>query len=100
MGSIVRAKMHSVYMRALTKCLKALANERRLLILRELARREPLTINTIAKRIALSLKSTSKHVQKLVDCDLLERTQKASFVWCKLNRTHKILRALFPHLRK
>lgn len=86
-------------MRGITKCLKALANERRLLILQELARREPLTINTIAKRIELSLKSTSKHIQKLVECDLLERTQHSTFVWCRLNRKHTMLKLILSHLK-
>ncbi len=87
-------------MRELTKCLKALANERRLLILRELVRREPLTIHTLAKRIGVSLKSTSKHIQKLVECDFIEREQKSSFVWCRLNRKHGMLQSFLSHLKK
>ncbi len=80
--------------------MKVFANERRLLILKELVRREPLTINTLAKRIGLSLKSTSKHIQKLVECDILERTQKSSFVWCRLNRKHGMLQSFLSHLKK
>ena len=87
-------------MRELAKCMKAFANERRLLILRELTRREPLTIHTLAKRINLSLKSTSKHIQKLVECDLIEREQKSSFVWCRLNRKHGMLQSFLSHLKK
>ncbi|MBI5465950.1 MAG: winged helix-turn-helix transcriptional regulator [Candidatus Kerfeldbacteria bacterium] len=85
-------------MRELTKCLKAVANERRLKIIQNLERYEPLTVSDIAARIGLSLKSTSKHVQKLVDCDLVERTQKSLEVWCRLNHKHYILRSLLSHL--
>ena len=87
-------------MRELTRCLKAVANERRLMILRELSRREPLTINMIAKRIELSLKATSKHVQRLADCEMIERTQKSLSVWCNLNRKHPILQSILAHLKK
>ena len=86
-------------MKELTKCLKALANERRLSILLALTRREPLTVNKLAKRIGLSIKSTSKHVQRLVDCDLLAKKQRSLFVWCHLNRKHSILKSLFSHLK-
>lgn len=86
-------------MRGLTKCLKALANERRLKILLELTRREPLTINNLAKRIGLSIKSTSKHIQKMVDCELIERKQHSAFVWCRLNRKHGVLKSILSHLK-
>lgn len=91
-------KSSDIYMRELTKCLKAVANERRLKIIDELRRREPLTITDIAKRIGLSLKSTSKHVQKLTDCDFVERKQRSLEVRCSLNRSHPFLRSLLPHL--
>ncbi|MBI2099040.1 metalloregulator ArsR/SmtB family transcription factor [Candidatus Uhrbacteria bacterium] len=85
-------------MRETTKCLKALANERRLKILRELAKHEPLIINEIADRIGLSLKSTSKHIQKLTGCNMIEREQKSLQVYCYLNRKHAMLRSLLNHL--
>ena len=87
-------------MKELTKCLKALANERRLRILQELAKHEPLPINRIAKRIGLSLKSTSKHIQKLVECDFIERKQSSLWIWCTLNRRHPILQSLLKHFKK
>ena len=86
-------------MRELTRCLKAVANERRLMILRELSRREPLTVNMIAKRIGLSLKATSKHIQRLADCEMIERAQKSLSVWCKINRSHPILRSILSHFK-
>ncbi len=86
-------------MRELTRCLKAVANERRLMILRELVRHEPLTVNMIAKRIGLSIKATSKHIHRLVDCEMIERTQKSLSVWCNLNRKHPVLRSILSHFK-
>ncbi len=86
-------------MRELTRCFKALANERRLQILRELLLSEPLTVNGIAQRIKLSLKSTSKHLQKLADADLIGRSPKSLEVWCRLNKRHHLVRSLLGHLK-
>lgn len=86
-------------MRKLTKFLKALANERRLEILQELMATEPLTVNAIAKRIGLSLKSTSKHLQKLTDCDFIVREQKSSQIWCALNHKNNILNSIIKHFK-
>lgn len=86
-------------MRELTKCLKALANERRLKIISILAKHEPLIINDIADRLGLSLKSTSKHIQKLSDCGIVERNQRSSQVYCRLSRKHPVFRSLAQHIR-
>lgn len=86
-------------MRELTKCLKALANERRLKIISILVKHEPLIINDIAERLGLSLKSTSKHIQKLSDCGIVERNQRSSQVYCRLGRKHPVFRSLAQHIR-
>lgn len=86
-------------MRDLTKCLKALANERRLKIISILAKHEPLIINDIAERLGLSLKSTSKHIQKLSDCGIVERNQISSQVYCRLSHRHPVFRSLARHIR-
>lgn len=57
------------------KILKALANEKRLEILDLLEKRE-LNVSEIAKRVKLHFKSVSKHLQKLTDAGLLNRSQK------------------------
>lgn len=87
------------YMKELTKFLKAVANERRLMILKELYKGRPLNINTIAKRIGLSLKSTSKHLQKLDDCDFIERKQRSLEIFCTLNRGNRFLESLLEYLK-
>jgi len=53
-----------------TRELKALANQRRLTIIKELNRGGPLSVSEIARRLKLSVRSTSKHVQKLAHTDL------------------------------
>lgn len=86
-------------MKELTKFLKAVANERRLMIIKELRKDKPLNINTIARRIGLSLKSTSKHMQKLTDCDFIKREQRSLEVFCILNRKHRFLESLLKYLK-
>lgn len=85
-------------MQKITKCLRALANERRLKILRELKQTEPLTVNAIAKRINLSIKSTSKHLQKLAECGFVNRAQVSLQVWYRLNRKHELSGIILKHL--
>lgn len=55
-------------MKELTSIFKALANERRLKIIKILTLDKELSVSEIAERIDLSLKSTSKHLL------ILERT--------------------------
>lgn len=82
----------------LTKCLKALANGRRLRLLQELLRARELTVGDLSGRIKLSYRSTSKHLLKLAECDLIDRDQRSSEVHCSVNRQHPLLRAVLPHL--
>jgi DNA-binding transcriptional ArsR family regulator len=85
--------------REMTKCLKALANERRIRIIRELGASHEYTVGDLARRIKLSYKSTSKHLLKLAECDLITREQRSLEVYCRLNPVHPILRLLLPHLK-
>lgn len=90
--------MNDARLRDATRTLKALANDRRLWIVRELAREKELTVGDIAKRIKLSYKSTSKHLQKLSEAELLHREQRSLEVYCSIDRRNVILQALLPHL--
>lgn len=83
--------------RELTKCLKALANERRIRILSELMRSRECTVGELASRIKLSYKSTSKHLLKLAECDLITREQRSLEVYCRANSSHTLLRTLLTH---
>jgi len=56
----------------LTKNFKALANERRLKILKLLLKKGKLTVGDISDRIPLSFRSTSKHLKVLEGVDFVE----------------------------
>lgn len=60
----------------LNKILKALANQRRMTILKLLQQERELTVGEIADNIDLSFRSTSRHLVILVHADILERRQR------------------------
>lgn len=66
------------------RLLKALANRRRLQIIRYLARTKEATVADIAEHLKLSLKATSKHLQLLIQTDILDRRQQSLFVYYRL----------------
>jgi len=59
----------------LEKILKAIANRRRLAIIRYLKRVKVSTVGDIAEQIQLSFKATSKHLAVLHAADIVEREQ-------------------------
>ena len=59
----------------LEKILKALANRRRLAIIRFLKKGKPATVTTIAEEIRLSFRSTSKHLAVLAAAGIVEKDQ-------------------------
>ncbi len=67
------------------KILKALANHRRLEILRVLKRGEDVTVGDIADVIHLSLKSTSRHLAVLAAARVLEKDQIGLEVYYELS---------------
>ena len=66
--------------------LKALANKRRLSILKFLASKEPASVGSIAQEIKLSFKSTSNHLLILSACDILDREQTSTTVLYRFAR--------------
>ncbi len=62
-------------MKELERQLKALANRRRLSILKYLKRQGEASVGEISAEIGLSFKSTSRHLSVLLAADILERTQ-------------------------
>ena len=80
-----------------TKIFKALANERRLRILKHLFRGGNLTVGDISERIDLSFKSTSKHLLILENADLVLCGQTSSNVFYRLN--HEIPGQLLNFLK-
>ncbi len=61
--------------------LKALANRRRLLILKYLKKQSEANVTDIAGAIKLSLKSTSRHLSVLFAVDLVDRRQQSLEVY-------------------
>lgn len=72
-------------MKDLEKILKALANRRRLAILKYLKKRSTATVTDIAREIKLSFRSTSKHLGILSALDIIEKNQKDKRVFYKLS---------------
>ncbi len=70
--------------RELEKQLKALANRRRLSILKYLKIHREAAVSEIADAIHLSLKATSKHLGILATLDIIERDQRSLQVFYRL----------------
>lgn len=67
------------------KILKSLANNRRMKII-EVLKNDSLDVNDIAERIGLSYKSTSKHLQKMVEAKLIKRHPQGKNVYHLIDR--------------
>lgn len=71
-------------MKNLERLLKALANHRRLAIIKYLKKSKEATVGDIAEHIKLSFKATSKHLNVLATVDIVEKEQKGLHMWYKL----------------
>ncbi len=74
--------------RELEKQLKALANRRRLAILKYLKSKREASVGEIAEEINLSFKSTSKHLAVLAVLDIVERDQRSLQMFYRLAASH------------
>ncbi len=63
------------------KILKALANRRRLEIIKYLKENKEASVGEIANHIKLSFKSTSRHLSILLGADILEKEQRGLLVF-------------------
>jgi ArsR family transcriptional regulator len=80
-------------MKDIEKIYKALANRRRLLILKYLKDRNEASVGDIARYLKLSFKSTSRHLAVLKAAEILDKEQKGLFIFYKLNPdSHTILK--------
>jgi DNA-binding transcriptional ArsR family regulator len=68
-------------MKSLEKQYKALANRRRLAILKYLKNHSKATVGEIAAEIKLKLKATSKHLRVLAAADFIDREQQSLHVY-------------------
>ena len=88
-----------VLMKNLEKIFKALANRRRLSIIKLLAKNKELPVAEIAERINLSFTSTSKHLRILHQLDILDRRQESLVVYYRLaNPPPLVIKILIPTL--
>lgn len=76
-------------MREFEKILKALANKRRLLIIKFLKERKEASVGQIADAINLSFRSTSKHLSILLAVDIVEREQRNLLVFYYLTKNQR-----------
>jgi len=72
-------------MRELEKNLKALANRRRLAILKYLKAKGEASVGDIASAIKLSFKATSKHLAILFAIDIVEKEQRSLQMYYKIS---------------
>ncbi len=85
-------------MKELEKILKALANKRRLAILKFLKQTREAAVGEIAEEIRLSFRATSKHLNILAAVDLVERDQRSLQVMYRLSSHLKPAAAKIVHL--
>lgn len=86
-------------MKETERILKALANRRRLAILKFLHEKEKASVGDIAHAIKLSFKATSKHLGILSSVDLLHREQiSLSMIYSLQKPTPSILKVVLTHL--
>jgi len=76
-------------MRELEKTLKALANRRRLAIIKFLKKQGEKSVGDIAHEINLSFKSTSKHLGVLSAVDIVDREQRSLQMFYRIAKNQK-----------
>ena len=71
--------------KTIERILKALANRRRLDIIKYLKKEKEATVGDITEAIKLSFKSTSRHLAVLYSADIVEKEQRSVEVWYRLS---------------
>ncbi|QQG46465.1 MAG: winged helix-turn-helix transcriptional regulator [Candidatus Niyogibacteria bacterium] len=71
--------------KATERILKALANRRRLAIVKYLKKEKEATVGDIAEEIKISFTATSKHLGVLAAADITEKEQRSSEMWYRLS---------------
>ena len=79
----------------LEKIYKALANRRRLAIIKFLKKQREASVGQIAEYLKLSFKSTSRHLAILRASDVLDKEQRGLVAFYSFNRTiHSVVKHL------
>ena len=85
--------------REVERVLKALANLRRLEIVRYLSQAKEATVGEIAEKIDLSFKATSKHLQVLYAVDVVAKKQKDLEMMYRLaSKRHPLIKTVLSIL--
>ena len=79
----------SMIMKDLERTIKALANRRRLAILRYLKNEGEASVGNIAAEIRLSFRSTSRHLGVLAAADIVEKDQRSLQIFYKIAPAQK-----------
>jgi len=89
-------------MELVVKVFKALANQKRLNILRLLMREGELPVSVIAKRLRISFTSASKNLLKLENVGLIKRREDSIWIYYEINRdrTYLYRELLFKFAKK
>ncbi|MFN3301899.1 MAG: ArsR/SmtB family transcription factor [Patescibacteria group bacterium] len=86
-------------MKKLERILKALANGRRLAIIKYLKNHKEASVGEIAEEIRLSFKSTSKHLGILMAADLVDKNQRSLKVFYRLaHDQHPVVQKIISFL--
>lgn len=86
-------------MKGFEEILKALANRRRLNILKFIRTKRECSVSEIAAHLRLSFKATSRHISILHRADLVEREQRSTLAFYSLNsESPKFVIVLIKHL--
>lgn len=75
-------------MKDLEKILRALANRRRLVILKLLKEKHEVSVSDIASHLRLSFRSTSRHLATLRIAGVVDREQKGLAVYYRISDDH------------
>ena len=78
-------------MKDLERLLKALANRRRLAILKYLKENGEASVGDIAGAIRVSFQATSKHLSRLSALDIIDREQRSLQMFYYLNKDQKVV---------
>lgn len=73
------------HIKEIEKVLKALANKRRLGIVKYLKKEKEAIVGDIAQAINLSFTATSKHLGVLAAADIVEKEQRGLEMWYKIS---------------
>ncbi|TAL20493.1 ArsR family transcriptional regulator [Patescibacteria group bacterium] len=82
------------------RIIRAFANARRIEIIKKLQTSGSFTVTGLAREIGLSFRSTSKHLQRLDNANLLESSRQANAIWYRLRESlPDLAQAVLNHLR-